>query len=181
MQEGLRDLLGLGGPVLVLLLVLSVLSLAFVLIKLIELLAMGRGEAARAGKRAAEHAPDPATARELAKEAATSQLAKRRSGLSYLELLVNIAPLLGLLGTILGMIDAFQGLELAGASVSPSELAGGIWTALLTTAAGLVLAMLALVALSLFESLIERERRYAESALTHYFAAPRHDEASHAA
>jgi biopolymer transport protein ExbB len=64
-----------------------------------------------------------------------------RSLLRPLEVIATLAPLLGLLGTVLGMIAAFQQMELAGASVDPSVLSGGIWQALLTTAMGLSVAI----------------------------------------
>jgi len=51
------------------------------------------------------------------------------------------APLLGFLGTVLGMIQAFQRIEALGGNVDASVLAGGIWAALLTTAAGLTVAV----------------------------------------
>ena len=59
--------------------------------------------------------------------------------------IATISPLLGLLGTVIGMIDSFNELELGGSLVDPSILAGGIWTALLTTAMGLIVAIPALV------------------------------------
>ncbi len=51
------------------------------------------------------------------------------------------APLLGFLGTVTGMIQAFQRIEALGGNVDASVLAGGIWEALLTTAAGLIVAV----------------------------------------
>jgi len=51
------------------------------------------------------------------------------------------APLLGFLGTVTGMIEAFQRIETLGGNVDASVLAGGIWEALLTTAAGLIVAV----------------------------------------
>jgi biopolymer transport protein ExbB len=51
------------------------------------------------------------------------------------------APLLGFLGTVLGMIQAFQQIESLGGNVNASVLAGGIWQAMLTTAAGLTVAV----------------------------------------
>jgi biopolymer transport protein ExbB len=51
------------------------------------------------------------------------------------------APLLGFLGTVLGMIQAFQQIERLGGNVNASVLAGGIWQAMLTTAAGLTVAV----------------------------------------
>ena len=67
-----------------------------------------------------------------------------RTYLPALEVIGMLSPLLGLLGTVLGMIDAFQAMELAGNEVDPATLSGGIWQALLTTAVGLVIAIPAL-------------------------------------
>ncbi len=64
-----------------------------------------------------------------------------RRGLRPLEVIGSLAPLLGLLGTVLGMIKAFQQLEAAGNKVNPAILSGGIWEALLTTAVGLCVAI----------------------------------------
>jgi biopolymer transport protein ExbB len=75
-----------------------------------------------------------------------------------LEWTANISPLLGLLGTVVGMVTAFSKLELAGARVDPSQLAGGIWEALITTAAGLLVAVPATAAYYAFDSVIERVR-----------------------
>ncbi len=58
-----------------------------------------------------------------------------------LELIYYLAPVLGLLGTVLGMIEAFRGLESAGVDKDSTALAGGIWEALLTTAVGLSIAI----------------------------------------
>lgn len=71
--------------------------------------------------------------------------------LPTLEIISNISPLIGLLGTVIGMIDSFNKLEVGGSLVDPSLLAGGIWTALLTTAVGLVVAIPALIAHHFFE------------------------------
>ena len=73
-----------------------------------------------------------------------------------LELLYYLAPVLGLLGTVLGMIDAFKGLAVsAGAAGESSALAGGIWEALLTTAVGLSIAIPFAVMHALLESRLE--------------------------
>ena len=61
--------------------------------------------------------------------------------LNWLELIATIAPLLGLTGTVTGMIRAFMVIAGSTASVSPALLAGGIWEALITTAAGLLVAI----------------------------------------
>lgn len=75
-----------------------------------------------------------------------------------LEMVSNIAPLLGLLGTVIGMVTAFSRLESAGTRVDPSLLAGGIWEALLTTVGGLVVAIPAVAAYYIFDGIIERVR-----------------------
>lgn len=75
-----------------------------------------------------------------------------------LEMVSSIAPLLGLLGTVIGMVDAFSALEQAGSRINPSLLAGGIWTALLTTVAGLSIAIPALAAHYIFDGKIEKVR-----------------------
>lgn len=58
--------------------------------------------------------------------------------------IAGIAPMLGFLGTVTGMIQAFQEIQKLEGNVSPSVLAGGIWEALLTTAAGLIVGIPAL-------------------------------------
>ena len=74
--------------------------------------------------------------------------------------------MLGLLGTVFGMIDAFQEMETAGKNVDPSLLSGGIWEALLTTAAGLSLAIPVVVCESYFRSLIEELKTKIENSVT---------------
>jgi biopolymer transport protein ExbB len=81
------------------------------------------------------------------------------SHLRGLELIGMIGPLLGLLGTVVGMVRAFAKLESAGTRVDPSLLAGGIWEALLTTVAGLGVAIPAVVAYYVFDGVIERVRQ----------------------
>ncbi len=70
----------------------------------------------------------------------TRQVKHLEKGLSWLSLIATIAPLLGLTGTVTGMIKAFMVIEHS-TTVNPSMLAGGIWEALLTTAAGLLVAI----------------------------------------
>ena len=78
--------------------------------------------------------------------------------LGGLEVVASISPLLGLFGTVLGMINAFLNLEKAGSQIDPALLAGGIWEALLTTAFGLAIAIPALAAYHLFENKISNTR-----------------------
>lgn len=108
--------------------------------------------------------------RETAGVEARRILAEARSGLRMLELTATVAPLLGLLGTVLGMIAAFQTLQEAGARADPTALAGGIWEALLTTAAGMAVAIPAAIALSWFEGVIDRLRIDLEGVATRIVA-----------
>lgn len=89
---------------------------------------------------------------------ALGRLHDLQRGFRALDAIAQVAPLLGLFGTVLGMIEAFQKLQEAGNSVDPSLLAGGIWVALLTTACGLAVAMPVSLLLTWFETRIENER-----------------------
>lgn len=88
------------------------------------------------------------------------------SKLNSLQVIAAIAPLLGLLGTVFGMIEAFQQMEVAGKNVDPSILSGGIWEALLTTAAGLSVAIPIVIFESYFRNLIDRFKSNLENAIT---------------
>ncbi len=108
---------------------------------------------------------------QTAAEAETARVARAlllraRSGLRGLELASTIGPLLGLLGTVTGMIAAFQALQEAGSRADPAALAGGIWEALLTTAAGMAVAIPASIALTWFESVLDRLRHDMEDSAT---------------
>lgn len=93
------------------------------------------------------------------------EMADMGSFIRVLELIAMIAPLLGLLGTVLGMIQSFQELEMAEGAANASVLAGGIWQALLTTAAGLLVAIPAAVGATLLSSRIESAGQKIESAV----------------
>lgn len=80
------------------------------------------------------------------------------SHLRGLEMTAAIAPLMGLLGTVMGMIASFSRLGLSGTRVDPTLLAGGIWEALLTTAGGLAVAIPALAAHYVLDGIIEKVR-----------------------
>ena len=193
--QALRQFLETGGPALVAIAVLSVLTLAIILWKLWRLTLSGawstqqagvllqhgidgtppqtfapRNLRARfvAGAITARTLPDT-LAREEVMRIAARELSSLRSGLRPLELIVTIAPLIGLLGTVLGMIEAFQALETSAGQADPSVLAGGIWEALLTTAAGMAVAIPAAVALSWFEGIVERVQNDLEDMATRLF------------
>jgi biopolymer transport protein ExbB len=89
---------------------------------------------------------------------------------SYLQTLAtigNIAPLLGLLGTVIGMIKAFMVIQEMGGKVNAAVLAGGIWEAMLTTALGLAVALPTMVAHSYLIARVEKyEARLQDGAVT---------------
>ncbi len=195
-------LLELGGPVVLILLLLSVFALSIFLIKLWQFSRLGLGRyglVQRALQHWCEGEPDAAKAlladtrqpvakvvylamqglsrqtlsqsllREELLRVAGNQLEMLRSYLRPLEIIANLSPLLGLLGTVLGMIQAFQQLESAGTQVDPAILSGGIWQALLTTAVGLSVAVPTLIAHSWLERRVERCAHRMEDAITRVF------------
>jgi len=211
--ESLRQTADLGGPVVMILLVVSVVTLATILYKLWQFSAAGvgrhralkdsvaawdqgdRSAAVSALKKSKSYlAPvvemafgaGPEDAKRLEAEAEV-RFARLEGGFRLLDSVAQLAPLLGLFGTVLGMIEAFQSLQDAGSQVDPSLLAGGIWVALLTTAVGLAVAMPTAMVLSWFEGRMDAERVTAERAIAsvlhpqgrrspvaHTFAEPTH-------
>lgn len=189
-----------GGPAMWVIAGLSVLVVAVVLWKVFDLLRLGIWARARAERAVAAWAsganPDlsggglrgrvvaqamalrrtpslsEAAAREEITRLAKQGLVQARSGLRVLDLIAMISPLIGLLGTVLGMIEAFQALQEAGNRTDPAALAGGIWQALLTTAAGMAVAIPATIALVWFESLVEGLQADLEDMATRIFLAP---------
>lgn len=199
---GLAPLTDTGGPVVLILLGFSVVALAIVAAKIVQVfslragrygparraldlwLAGRRGEAQSllAGSRApaaialshamrgaARGQADEARVREDVERICAEQLGSLNAGIRPLDAIAQIAPLIGLFGTVIGMIEAFRQLQAAGAAVDPSVLAGGIWVALLTTAVGLAVAIPATLAVTWFEGIVERERQAMESLVTALF------------
>lgn len=185
---GIHGILERGGPVVAVLLVLSVVALAIAIAKAWQFAraGVGRHTAAwtavrrwQAGQRADPDRlkgdrslagqtvafivaragrEEAAETREAAESFAMLRLHELSRLTGVLDVIAQIAPLLGLFGTVLGMIEAFRELEGAGAAVDPSALAGGIWVALLTTAVGLGVAMPASVLASWFDGRVNNER-----------------------
>ncbi len=77
-------------------------------------------------------------------------------GFTTLSTISGVAPLLGFLGTVTGMISAFMEIQNSEGVVNPSALAGGIWEALITTASGLAVGIIALSAYNYFLSRVKR-------------------------
>jgi len=191
----LLDNVGTGGPILAVLGLLSLVSLTVIVVKWIELWPVLSGEAERAralktwqqGKRQdamtqiGARAPAdrvlgfamaglvdglrPALLQSELERRGGAELSGLNRRIRLLEITAMVSPLLGLLGTVLGMIQSFQELELAEGAANASLLAGGIWQALLTTAAGLLVAIPAAVAAGLFSARIENAAQSIEAAV----------------
>jgi len=98
---------------------------------------------------------NPGSVRSSYTIAAAGLIREMEKSLKGLATVATISPLLGLLGTVVGMIRAFIQIESHGAAVNPGLLAGGIWEALLTTAAGLSVAIPCLMFYNYFQGRIE--------------------------
>lgn len=79
-----------------------------------------------------------------------------RTNIGWLTLIASIAPMIGLLGTVLGMTRSFQAIAANEGPVSPNILADGLWEAMLTTLVGLSIAVPTLVAVWIFRALATR-------------------------
>jgi len=105
---------------------------------------------------------DPAMSREDVEaevsRVGSAQIRNLESWLRGLSSIAHLSPLLGLLGTVTGMIVAFMNLQAAGSRVDPSILSGGIWEALLTTAFGLTVAIPAMAAFYYLEGEVDHVR-----------------------
>lgn len=96
--------------------------------------------------------------KEAVEEAAELEIPRLESHLPILATIAHITPLLGLLGTVTGMIKSFQVIQAKAVSmvpVNPGDLAGGIWEALLATVAGLSVAIPAYVAYNYLTSQVD--------------------------
>lgn len=193
--------LAVGGPVVAVLLAMSVLALTLVFMKLLQFraLRLGRRQPAREAL-CAWKAGDHSRGLQLAsgsRHPAAQALARAmrglelglperqireevlryggdllfglRRGLRPLEVIGSLAPLLGLLGTVLGMIKAFQQLEAAGNQVNPAVLSGGIWEALMTTAVGLCVAIPVVALLNWLERRVDHLAHDMDNLVTQVF------------
>ncbi|PTV95962.1 outer membrane transport energization protein ExbB [Rhodobacter aestuarii] len=109
---------------------------------------------------------DSAYAEELGRQSALIELTAMSSRMRVLETVIQAGPMLGLLGTVVGMIQAFATLADAGGAADPAQLASGIWTSLTTTATGLAIALTAYFIANWLEARIERERLTIETLIS---------------
>lgn len=94
--------------------------------------------------------------KESIENAGRQEISKLEKGLPVLATIAGIAPLLGFLGTVTGMIQAFMTIEDLAGAANPSDLAGGIWEALTTTAFGLIVGIPALAFYNYFLSAVKK-------------------------
>ncbi|MGE3166404.1 MAG: MotA/TolQ/ExbB proton channel family protein [Planctomycetota bacterium] len=85
-------------------------------------------------------------------EAGDQEAAKLHQKVGYLSLIASVSPMLGLLGTVMGMVGAFNTIATSPTSPKPSELAGGISLALMTTCMGLIVAIPMTIAFFIFRN-----------------------------
>jgi biopolymer transport protein ExbB len=110
----------------------------------------------RALNPALKRAPSFSSMKEAMETAIAEQTAEQFRRIEYLNIIGNLGPLLGLLGTVLGMIQAFQDLMAAGGEANPAKLAGGISTALCHTFLGLLLAVPCLAVFGVQRTMVDR-------------------------
>ena len=204
------ELLQAGGPVVALLMAMSVVATAVILLKLWqfgrtnvgksrngrkalhlykdgqvqEALAVAKrarspvGEVMARAIRGLERGLPEAKIREEVLRYGGDVLENLRGGFRVLEVIASLAPLLGLFGTVLGMIEAFRQLEAAGNQVNPAILSGGIWQALLTTAVGLAVAIPVVAILNWLERRIDGLAHEMDNLVTQVFTEDLSDDAA---
>lgn len=200
MPGALLETAGSGGPLIIILAALSLLSIALIVGKTLSLARVRSGRAVRDAARvswvkgerdaaiasvAQGKAPADrvlvyameSTRAKMPRKPLEAELMRRGNAeveamsrhLRLLELIAMVSPLLGLLGTVLGMIQSFQQLEMAQGAANASVLAGGIWQALLTTAAGLIVAIPAAIGAGLLTTRVDGAAHDIESAVSQFF------------
>jgi biopolymer transport protein ExbB len=189
------DLVRQGGPVMIPILLISVAAIGLIIERalafararekradigawVIERMEKG-GTGELAGELGASPSPEsqvlleglkcrnlPAAEREARMQAkAVREIGRLERSVPWLSSIANIETLLGLLGTVTGMIRSFLSLRLSGVA-DPAVLAGGIAEALITTAAGLLVAIPSLAAYHVFNQIIDRTTTRVEAAAT---------------
>ncbi|WP_230866775.1 MotA/TolQ/ExbB proton channel family protein [Iocasia frigidifontis] len=176
--------LALGGPMTIPLMIASIFSFAvilqkliffmryrdssFRLIKKIELLVEQndiltalnelKGEKGPNAKLLAtalsHHSEDPARIREVLQAVGEDEIKKMEKHLPILDVVSMISPLLGLLGTVLGIINSFNILGTAAGAANPAQISGGIAAALISTAIGLIIAIPSAIFYSYFTNTV---------------------------
>ena len=105
---------------------------------------------------ALKRAPSFSSMKEAMETAIGEQTAERFRSIEFLNIIGNLGPLLGLTGTVLGMIEAFNDMRNSGGNASPDKLAGGIARALAHTFLGLFLAVPCLACFGVLRTIVDR-------------------------
>ena len=169
------DLFEKGGPIVWVLAGYSIIALGialerFILLFMIQKPPSDINEALSSDYLASSSGPEAGVARSMlsavnegvadldrvASRAGTQEVVRMERGLRTMAFMGNTAPLLGLLGTIIGMIKAFMVIEQAGGKVDAQALAGGIWEAMITTGVGLAVSLPILFLLHFLEGMVDR-------------------------
>ena len=181
------EFISLGGPMAIPLLIASILSLAviiekiiffarhkdnsFRLIKRIEM-KVDEGDIMGAlselkGKKGpnakllstalTHHSEDPGRIREVLQAVGEDEIKKMEKHLAILDVIAMISPLLGLLGTVIGIISSFNILGAAAGAADPTQISSGIAAALISTALGLIIAIPTAVFYSYFTNKVEKK------------------------
>jgi biopolymer transport protein ExbB len=117
-----------------------------------ERLCQGRSTLARLAQTYLKERPQPAEVRqEILQREGKLLLGRLQNRVRWLAILGQLSPMLGLLGTVTGLVSAFATVQKLGGQVQPADLAQGIWEALLTTVFGLVIAIPCMAAYHAFQ------------------------------
>ena len=162
-MEVISDFTQATGTVGYILLIIGLLSTIITVYKILEYLYMGVIPIKNEDKWKT-HFKSAKNEKEIEKIGA-KYVGSLQHGFLILSLVITIAPLLGLLGTVIGMIDAFQVMASLGDAVNVASLASGIWKALITTAAGLSIAIAVLIVSNVLQTLLDKHINKINSAM----------------
>ncbi|WP_169545355.1 MotA/TolQ/ExbB proton channel family protein [Sneathiella aquimaris] len=157
------------GPMGIPLVLCSVLAAMVVLERLVYSLKFGRQKKkvlSRLNKLLSDHADCSKPLRdEIVSDALEKLRVQSQSGIRFLRIIATLSPLIGLLGTILGIVTAFKVIASQTGPVSPNLIADGLWEAMLTTGFGLFIALPSIFLAYLFQYFSEQRLAALASAL----------------
>ncbi|MGB1361047.1 MAG: MotA/TolQ/ExbB proton channel family protein [Alphaproteobacteria bacterium] len=155
MFEQFNDFIQMSGSIGYILTGFAVLSVIIVLYKVYEFIYTGVIPTSIGRNKPMQYFSSAKTKAEI-EEKEDEYVLSHQHGFLFLSITITVAPMLGLLGTVIGMIDAFQTMSALGDAVNVASLASGIWKALITTAAGLSVAICVLIASNILQSILEK-------------------------
>ncbi len=106
--------------------------------------------------------------RSIIESTANLEVSNMEKGLGTLATCSGMAPMIGFLGTVVGMVQAFYDMALAGSNINISLLSRGIYTAMITTVAGLIVGIIAYIAYNTLTAIIDRIVNNMESTLSDF-------------